>query len=156
MTAPLDLERLKRVAKAATVGPWQVVRDDHPRHIGGHHIERRIFTTWDHPQSKAPDGVVNGSMAMPPKKGDPWVHLVSIGEDDAVYIAAADPTTILALLAELEAAKERERVLAKHILEDDHKRGCQGREYACTCGYDDEMYRLAGYTPSPPAGEREP
>jgi hypothetical protein len=32
------------------------------------------------------------------------------------------------------------------VLEDDHARGCQGREYTCTCGYDervaDEIKRL--------------
>lgn len=25
------------------------------------------------------------------------------------------------------------------VLSDDHARGCQGREYVCTCGYDDRV-----------------
>lgn len=25
------------------------------------------------------------------------------------------------------------------IAHDDHARGCQGREYSCTCGYDDRV-----------------
>lgn len=25
---------------------------------------------------------------------------------------------------------------------DDHKRGCQGREYVCTCGYDDKIIAI--------------
>jgi hypothetical protein len=25
------------------------------------------------------------------------------------------------------------------VLEDDHARGCQGREYTCTCGYDERV-----------------
>ncbi len=27
---------------------------------------------------------------------------------------------------------------------DDHERGCQGREYACTCGYDAGLYKAIG------------
>ena len=29
------------------------------------------------------------------------------------------------------------------LLDDDHKRGCQGRMYACTCGYDDAVQDAA-------------
>lgn len=32
--------------------------------------------------------------------------------------------------------------LRKVLSADDHRRGCQGREYACTCGYDDRLIAL--------------
>lgn len=28
--------------------------------------------------------------------------------------------------------------LREYALNEDHERGCQGREYSCTCGYDDK------------------
>ena len=28
------------------------------------------------------------------------------------------------------------------LSDDDHARGCQGREYTCTCGYDDRLATL--------------
>lgn len=34
---------------------------------------------------------------------------------------------------------ERLRTISTH---DDHSRGCQGREYSCTCGYDDRWAAL--------------
>jgi len=37
-------------------------------------------------------------------------------------------------IAERERCAEKLRAVA----DSDHKRGCQGREYTCTCGFDDE------------------
>jgi len=28
--------------------------------------------------------------------------------------------------------------LREYALNEDHERGCKGREYSCTCGYDDK------------------
>ena len=72
-----------------TPGPWQVVIDEHPHHHGGKHVERRIFTTWDHPQLRAPDGIVNMSVGLGEAKGGPARCFVSISEPDARLIAAA-------------------------------------------------------------------
>jgi hypothetical protein len=72
-----------------TPGPWIVVTTEHPYHLGGKHIERRIFTAWDHPQMKGPIGVVNGSVGLGPVKGGPCTHMVSLSEEDARLIAAA-------------------------------------------------------------------
>ena len=88
-----------------TPGPWQVIVDEHPHHYGGKHIERRIFTTWDHPQLKGPDGVVNGSVGVGESKGGKPYHFVSIGEKDAAFIATANPTAIRTLL---DAIREQE------------------------------------------------
>lgn len=33
--------------------------------------------------------------------------------------------------------------LVDHILDDDHRRGCEGRCYDCECGYDDRTVTLA-------------
>jgi len=72
-----------------TPGPWQVITDEHPHYLGGFHVERRIFTAWNHPQMKAPVGVVNNSICIPAVKGDPAIRMVSIEEADARLIAAA-------------------------------------------------------------------
>jgi hypothetical protein len=33
--------------------------------------------------------------------------------------------------------------LARLVIEEDHKRLCEGRNYLCTCGYDDEVLKAA-------------
>ena len=81
-----------------TPGPWQVITDEHPHFAGGKHIERRIFTAWDHPQMKGPTGVVNLSIGIGAEKGDKARPLVSISEADARLIAAA-PDLLAALQA---------------------------------------------------------
>lgn len=72
-----------------TPGPWQVVVDEFEHWCGGKHVERRIFTTWSHPQLKAPIGVVNMMVGLGAEKGLPAVKMISIGEADARLISAA-------------------------------------------------------------------
>lgn len=81
-----------------TRGPWQVIREEHPHHLGGKHVEFRIFTTWSHPQLKGPMPVVNGSVGVGAEKGGPPRHMVWIDEADAYLIAAA-PDLLQALVA---------------------------------------------------------
>lgn len=94
-------EELKKAAECATQGEWQVIETEFPCRIGSPHIERRIFTVKDHPQLKGPYPVVNGSVALGTEEF-PVYHIVSISEQDAAFIAAANPSAVLALIAENE------------------------------------------------------
>jgi hypothetical protein len=87
---PIDEAYLKAViegCEGVTLGPWQVAEDKRPYSIKrlsgqmhhGEHTERRIFTAWDHPQLKAPQGVVNSSVAVS-NPGEPPYRLVAIRE----------------------------------------------------------------------------
>lgn len=96
-----DYSELKAKAKAATQGEWQVIESKLPCRIGRPHVERRIFTAKDHPQLKAPYPVINGSVALGTDE-TPVHHMVSMTAADAAYIAAANPATILALIADNE------------------------------------------------------
>lgn len=100
-----DLAQLRKLAEAATSGPWQVILTEHPHALGGKHEERWIFTTWDHPQAKGTLPVVTGSVGIAAEKGGKPQHMVSIMPYDAAYIAAANPAVILALLDRLEKAE---------------------------------------------------
>lgn len=91
MTA--DLDALEALAKAATPGPW--VLDN---------------SGWSRPYS-VPDRIAGGisendwtNVIMPQDEqgGGSWSR-----DEDAEYIAAADPSTILALIAELRRERER-------------------------------------------------
>lgn len=100
-------------ADQLTAGPWQVIETNIPHRLGGHHVERRIFATWDHPQLKGPLGVVNHSVGVGAEEGLPSIHLVQIDAPDAAFIAAANPLAIRTLLdahasALRDAAKLRE------------------------------------------------
>lgn len=88
-----------------TPGPWVVVTTSHPHCLGGKHVERRIFTGWDHPQMKGPIGVVNTSVGLGAEKGGPAIHMVSLREEDARLIAAA-PDLFEALQAAEFALRE--------------------------------------------------
>lgn len=96
-----DYGELKMLAEAATPGDWQVIETELPCRLGRPHIERRIFTAKDHPQLKAPYPVVNGSVALGTDE-TPVHHMVSIRAEDAAFIAAANPDSVLALIAEVE------------------------------------------------------
>lgn len=74
---------------AHTPGPWQVIITEHPHHLGGKHIQRRIATVWEHGQLKAPCPVVNLSVGLGEVEGGAPIHMVSIREEDACLIAAA-------------------------------------------------------------------
>jgi len=118
MTISTIIADIETALKNATPGPWQVAITQHPYNAQarppfpsatGKHIERRIFTTWDHPQSKSPDPVVTGSVGISGTPGKP-VHMVRISEPDASYIVACNPANIRALLdhvSELERALTR-------------------------------------------------
>lgn len=94
-----------------TPGPWTVHEQKHPWVLPpkpewdrsdekrGHHTERFIITTWDHPQAKAPISVVGGSVGI--GEVEP-VHMVSIEEADANHLARLDPQSITKLLDALE------------------------------------------------------
>ena len=96
-----DYTELKRLAEAATQGEWQVIETELPCRIVRPHVERRIFTAKDHPQLKAPYPVVNGSVALGTDE-TPVHHMVSMIAEDAAFIAAANPTAVMALIAENE------------------------------------------------------
>ncbi|RMV03392.1 coiled-coil domain-containing protein [Pseudomonas syringae group genomosp. 3] len=94
----VDIEKLEALAKAATQGDWQVIETELPCRLGRPHVERRVFTTKDHPQLKAPYPVVNGSVALGTDE-TPVHHMVSMTAEDAAYIAAANPAAVLELIS---------------------------------------------------------
>ncbi len=86
MTPPLDLDALERTAQAATPGPW----------VGfgyGPSDSWVRITREDWPDDPVCEVGCNQSRRVA----------------DAAHIAAFNPTTALALIAELRAARERER-----------------------------------------------
>lgn len=73
-----DHSELKKAAEAATPGPWQA--------YGTH---GRIFVESMHKEAHVVE-------ARPTKQ---WIH-------DSAYIAAANPASVLSLIAEVEALRE--------------------------------------------------
>lgn len=96
MTDPLSHE-IERALEKITPGPWQVVEDYYEEHVVdgkqrgpvGKVAQRRIFTTWDHPQLKGPLGVVNGFVTIAKVMGQSPYHGVSMTAEDAEFIAQA-------------------------------------------------------------------
>lgn len=101
----LDLSKLEALAKAATGGPWYANRSDEcsvplcplceydsDNPDREHHQENR----WSVSRVKDAPGWTT-DCALPG---------YGICQHDAEYIAAADPTTVLALVARLRAAEE--------------------------------------------------
>lgn len=105
---------LRRLMEAATPGEWQVVVDRHPHQLGGHHVERRIFTVADDPQLKAPWPVVNISIGLPANKGELARHMVAISQTDADLIVETI-NTLPALLDALEAKDAALRAITNMI-----------------------------------------
>lgn len=104
---------VRALLDGTTKGPWQVTQTRHPWHLPaadqrkemrGEHIERRIFSAWEHGQLKAPIGVVNGAYGIGAS------HMVSIDEQDARLIAAAPD-----LAAALADALDREARLVEIV-----------------------------------------
>jgi len=106
----IDLDKLEALARAATPGPWEVQVDDRPHHRGGAHIERRIRTSWEHGQLKAPYPVITTSVGIGAVAGGPAHYMVSLGENDAAHIAATNPTAVLELIALARQADGAETV----------------------------------------------
>lgn len=101
------LAEIKAAAEAATPGPWQIITDEHPHYLGRKHRERRVFTTWKHPQLGDFAPVVNGSVGIPSAKGEKPIHMVSIEANNANHIAAANPATVLSLAARIEYLEQK-------------------------------------------------
>jgi|GEM_PF-5951376 len=93
--------RVKELRAKMTPGPWQVVENRREWSLpstgaSGAHIERRIFTKWEHPQLEAPVGVVNGSVGLGPH------YMVHMNAEDAAAIALL-PELMDAYLEAVEA-----------------------------------------------------
>lgn len=113
-TAPvgcLDGEQAIRDAlvRKPTPGPWKIVTREHKHHLGGTHIEANIFCAWDHPQLKGPLPVVGTSTGIGPTDGSKPIQFTYIAPADAALIAACDPETMRALLAELDRLRSASR-----------------------------------------------
>jgi hypothetical protein len=74
--------------------------------------------------------------------------LLSGGEGGSVAIASREGRAVIANLA-------TEELLAL-VLDGDHRRGCQGREYTCSCGYDTRVEREATTLRSALTDPRQP
>lgn len=88
---PFDLDALEQVAQAATPGPWSVDRNTpfSDELVGVFCEAQKRYVVEFEDQS--------------------WADTEDeVREQDAAYIAAADPTTILNLLAELRGHREAE------------------------------------------------
>ncbi|MBR2268747.1 hypothetical protein [Sphingobium sp.] len=112
------IQELRGLIEKATPGPWETVETKIPWSIAsgkqGKHTERRIATTWDHPQSRAPSPVVTGSVGLG-FDGGPPAHLVHISEEDAALIVAAI-NHLPALLDRLEAAEADNAKIRKMLV----------------------------------------
>jgi hypothetical protein len=86
-----DVERLRKLAEAAEPGPWNVCDDEDAK--------GKFWHVW------IGAGMSKRDVAQP------------FTESDAAYIAAANPTAILELLATLEAAN-RDRQAAEEALRE--------------------------------------
>jgi hypothetical protein len=94
-----QLDKLEALACEAMPGPWEVQIDERPHHRGGVHHERRIATSWEHGQLKAKYPVVTTSIGIGKEKDGPPHYMVGMREEDANFIAAANPEIVLALIA---------------------------------------------------------
>lgn len=82
-----------------TPGPWVVVERRHPYKDGSKaHIERNIYTEWDHPQLKGKYPIVCTSVGVG-MEGEKAIHFAHIDEANARLIAAAPD--LLEMLKEL-------------------------------------------------------
>ena len=73
-----------------TPEPWKVYEHKRPYKSGDkerEHIERSIYTAYDHPQLRGPYPVVCASVGLGMDAGKP-LHMVSLKEEDARRIVA--------------------------------------------------------------------
>lgn len=143
-----------------TPGPWQVTTSRHAWSLradqerghaqrNGHHIERRIATVANHPQSKAPWPVIGIAIGV---GVDEPVHFVHVTEDDAAHIANCSPDRISSLLDALDAKDKRIAEL-EAALEPFAKRAAQGIGPGYMSTVKDEWLYTARRLLSSPAGE---
>ncbi len=113
MTTATDeqIAEIKAGLAGVTPGPWQTVETAKPYHVlqssgdlKGNHTERRIFTTWLHPQFKDWVAVVKSASGLSFPNQRPH-HFVSIRPEDAAHIARLDPQIVAAILERLEKAE---------------------------------------------------
>ncbi|MBX5689011.1 ead/Ea22-like family protein [Pseudomonas aeruginosa] len=86
-----DHSELRRLAKAATPGPWRVQTGCSWRRIGTDHGDGDVLRPCTHPHDGWPD--------------------IAAPVENLEYIAAANPKAILALLDEIDRLKAENEVL---------------------------------------------
>lgn len=104
---PLDLASLRRLAQAATPGPWRVG--------DGSFASENLIAD------------VRGVSVWGP------YHATSCGEE-AAYIASVSPDVLLALLAEVERLRAALKNYGSH--EEDCTCGLERFQHKCSCGLD--------------------
>ena len=87
MTLLAALERVIELDSHAVRGPWKVFENTIPSYLGDH-IERTIYTEWDHPQLRGPYPVVCISTGIGPEQGAAPVQFVHISAESAALIIA--------------------------------------------------------------------
>jgi len=125
----IDLDEIERLARAATPGKWSV-RETVINGIGygGHWVET------DHEDLIQITGS-GGARSFTHRVFDRQIH--DDNEANAAYIAAANPATVLALVARLRAAEAALREIAdqhigdcpaslSHITDEEWARRCYG------------------------------
>ncbi len=130
----IDLDTLERIARAATPGPW--------------------IHVWNH-------GAVNyiKNLRLIDDRSLVWLDLAgepSARSDDMSHIAAASPSTVLEMVAELRALREQlhltQTVLYRYLDGVEHSDSACPEDDTCEC----ENVRLInaamkGWRPLPPA-----
>lgn len=109
---PDDLARLKAAALAATNGPWAL--DTEPG------FEFHVRT--------------GGTASVAPSTGQPIADFAA--EEDAAYVALANPATILALLAEREGLKRDKAFISREV-----DKWCERECAVCPedCSFEDKI-----------------
>lgn len=99
----MNIEELKRLAEAATPGPWeyqQLGQSIYAESVGGCRLEKSKFMLAD----------IRG-----------WGHLQYIPDGAAkqdangAYIAATSPDVVLSLISQIERLKAEAELFAKHV-----------------------------------------
>lgn len=113
----IDTKELRRVAEAATPGPWRMVPDERTyRDLNGHPTGNEYIAGYDvHSDARE----IIGCEGINPAQ-----------ETDAAFIAAANPATVLALLDRVERLEHTLRDIAENAPTDAGKWMEYTRQYA--------------------------
>ena len=120
----LNLEVLEKLAQAATFSPWEARFDPEEVTLGGQKRQWQVY------------GKLKGfGIARHICQCGNWTELGENSEKNAAFIAACDPKTILALVAELRNAQDDQRELSEiHLVLEQfglHGKQKRGILYLC-------------------------
>lgn len=153
-----EVAALVEIAKAATPGPWEAnggdavwgvwfndgcarlasldrSRDGHQGFRAAAEADARFIATF------SPEKVLALLQAYASETAAR--EYAEAARDEALTFVLNARSDQEATERSLGEALEGLRDISAKVLDDDHKRLCQGREYTCSCGYDDELHTQA-------------